>query len=171
MQPQETLTNIVTYNAFEGNSAPITPAMSRAGLRMESSEIQADGVKLRFGDGHLTVFHPAWLRLNCFCKQCGNSGDGIRSNTIMDVPADNQPASVNAKDETLTVTWPDGYLSDYATNWLSTHDNSPTRREELMWYKPILWKSDMPRDFPSVDYTATLNDDHTRLEMMESLRD
>ena len=171
MQPQETLTNIATYNAFEGNSAPITDAMSRAGLRVEVAEIQADGVTLRFGDGHVAVFHPVWLRLNCFCKQCGNSGDGIRSITIMDVPADIQPASVNAEGGTLTITWPDGHLSDYATSWLRTYDSSPARREELMAYKPILWKSDMPRDFPSVDYAATLNDDRTRLEMMENLRD
>ena len=73
--------------------------------------------------------------------------------------------------ESLAVIWPDGHRSDYATNWLRTYDTSPTRREELKGYQPVLWKSDMPEHFPSVDYQATLNDDHTRLEMMEKLRD
>lgn len=171
MQPQEALTDITTYNAFEGNNAPVTDRMKPAVLTLTTAAMCDGNVQLCFGDGHSVAFHPVWLRLNCFCKQCGNSGDGIRSITIMDVPADIRPASVAANGDSLSITWPDGHESNFATSWLRTYDTSPARRDERAGYRPVLWKSDLTENFPSVDYSATLTDDHTRLEMMEKLRD
>ena len=172
MQPIDSLSEIKTHNAFEGNTAPVTDTMRGAPVTICDAGIEATGVAVTFGDGHKTIYHHVWLRLNCFSKKFGNSGDGIRSITILDVPADITPKSVAIEDgNTLVVTWHDDHLSHYHASWLRTYDTSATRRAELSRYKPILWKSDMVQNFPSVDYQQVRQNDGTRYEMMEKLRD
>lgn len=172
MQADDTLSDITTYNAFEGNTAPITEALRGDALVITRASLDGQGVLVTFQDGHETRFHAVWLRLNCFCKQCGNSGDGIRSVTVLDVPGDIMPTEVTVEERTrLVITWPDGHCSHFHASWLRTYDTSEVRRTELAGYSPILWKSDMVENFPSVDYAGVCADDHIRLEMMEKLRD
>ena len=165
------ITEIKKSNPFLGNTAPVPAGTPVDALRIDCIDTGERTVNVRWGDGHQSEFHYMWLRHNCFCDQCGNSIDGIRSITILDVPDGLRAHTVDQKADALCVTWPDGHQSEYATSWLRANCYADKSRQQRLSFAPILWKADMVSNFPTVDYAAAQEDELVRLDMFEKLRD
>lgn len=173
MPSTDSVADIEKVNAFRGNRAPVPEGLSEDCLRIVSLEPGPRSLTVAWGDGHRSEFHYVWLRHGCFCPQCGDSGDGIRTTTVLSVPRDVAPASVRlAEDGGLEVTWPpDGHVSRYAGSWLRAYCYSDRERARRRRFRPKTWKADITKDFPTADYREVTASETRLLEMYELLRD
>ena len=70
------------------------------------------GLEIRWKDGHVSVFDPRYLRLNCPCAGCVDEWSGE-----VKVKAEELPSNLTASAVTrvgnyaLTITWSDGHSS------------------------------------------------------------
>ena len=46
--------------------------------QIKSVGVEAAELTVLWGDGHMSRFHPMWLRHQCECDICGSSLDAIR---------------------------------------------------------------------------------------------
>ena len=159
-------------NNYIGNNAPVPNSASESMLRIAAVGNSDVGLTVSWGDDSSSDYHFIWLRHNCFCQECGNSIDGIRSITILDVAADIKPSEIQLhNNKTIQLTWEDGHQSRYDASWLRAHCYSDKSRAGRLRFQPITWRSDMAQSFPTVDYSSVLNDETVRLDMFEKLRD
>jgi gamma-butyrobetaine dioxygenase len=93
----------------------------------EGLELEADGYMLRF---------PAvWLRDNCPCAECLDSGSGQKLHDITELPDDLAVSAAEDAGESVVVTYaPDGHRSVFSRSWLAAHaldgDDSDGRTED-----------------------------------------
>lgn len=159
-------------NNYIGNNAPVPNSTTESMLRIEKLSHSDTVLTISWGDGTSSDYHYIWLRHNCFCQQCGNSIDGIRSITILDVKADIKPSGFQLHDnKSVQLSWEDGHQSHYDASWLRAHCYGDKSRAERLRFQPITWKANMAKNFPTVDYSAVLSDDTVLLDMYEKLRD
>jgi alpha-ketoglutarate-dependent taurine dioxygenase/DUF971 family protein len=166
------IANIKKSNSYIGNSAPVPNSTTESMLRITKTSYNDKILTLSWGDSFSSDYHFIWLRHNCFCQHCGNSIDGIRSITILDISADIKPREVQLNENRmLKLTWDDGHQSLYDASWLRAHCYDDKSRSERLRFQPITWKASMVDNFPSVDYSSALHSDSVRLDMFEKLRD
>lgn len=172
MSKSPAIEDIKKSNAFEGNHAPVTRGMSKDQITIQRLQQTDDGVTVSWADGHVSEFHYIWLRHNCFCAQCGNSADGIRSLTIEKIAADVSAQHLTLdEDGDLQVSWSDGHHSVFGPAWLRAYCYSVRERARRSSFEPTLWKADIANHLPTVVYPEVRDDDETRLRMYELLRD
>jgi len=130
-----------------------------------------EGIRLSWDDGHLSVFHYAWLRDNCQCHGC-------RHSTTLELILDQSsvPETVAAQEARLTangelhVVWlGDRHQSLYQPGWLRAHCYSKRAREARRW-RPRFWREgeSIP---PRFEYERVMISDSALLEWLRSLRD
>ena len=165
--------DIKRLNEYRGNQAPVTAGMSPEQSRIESITEGARSATVHWGDGYTSEFHYVWLRHSCFCPVCGDSGDGIRSVTVLNVDKDVRPASIQISDDgRLEIVWDnDGHQSSYHGSWLRAYCYSDTERARRQRFQPTIWRADIINNFPTVDYRTASHDQSERLRMLELLRD
>lgn len=173
MQDSDDIADIKKVNAYRGNQAPIATTADLESLRITTVEPGPRSLSISWGDGHRSEFHYVWLRHSCFCPTCGDSGDGIRSVTVLKVDRDIAPDAVRLTgDGALEVTWAqDGHVSVYGGSWLRAYCYSERERARRLGFEPKLWKADLAEDFPTVDYREVRAEDAQLLKMYELLRD
>lgn len=172
MNEKNGIDGIKILNPFLGNTAAIPKNTPIIALKIDRIVQNERAVSVHWTDGHISEFHYMWLRHNCFCTGCGNSSDGIRSITILDVPAGISPVSIELNGDRLQVTWRDQHPSEYSASWLRANCYAETSRQKRLSFKPTLWRaSEIIDQFPTVDYHAACDDELVRLDMFEKLRD
>ena len=172
MSKSPAIESIKKSNVFVGNHAPVTRGMSKDQITIQRLQQIDDGVTVSWADGHVSEFHYIWLRHNCFCLQCGNSADGIRSITIEKIAPDVAPHHLSLDDGgVLSVVWNDGHHSAFGAAWLRAYCYSDRERARRLSFEPTLWKADIADHLPTVCYPQVRNDDEIRLRMYELLRD
>ncbi len=172
MKQEQSITGVTTSNAFMGNHCAAPADFSDEQCNIREVESNTRSITLSWQDNQRSEFHYIWLRHNCFCSQCGNSADGIRALTILDIDPDIRPRSVSLDDaDNLLIVWPDDHKSEYGAVWLRLHNYSQRQREHRLSFTPTLWKADVTNDFPSHDYRNLHSDENAHLAMLETLRD
>lgn len=172
MRQDQSIAGVTTSNAFMGNHLTPPKASSVEANQLANITQLERELEVHWGDDVCAKFHYQWLRHNCFCSQCGNSADGIRSITLLDIEPDIRPtsATIDASGN-LQITWPDGHPSEYGPEWLRRYSYSEQAREERGAWQPTLWQSNITDDFPSHDYRLVQSEPEEQLRMLETLRD
>lgn len=172
MNKQQSIAGVTTSNAFMGNQSPAPASYTPEQQGIREVESNSRSLTISWQDNQRSEYHYIWLRHNCFCSQCGNSADGIRSITVLDIDPDISPRSVSLdSDDNLLIAWPDGHESLYGSVWLRRYSYSQWQRQQRLSFTPKLWKADITDNFPSHDYAAIQADPEEHLRMLETLRD
>ena len=143
-----------------------------AELMISQLQPQADGLVLRWSDGHQSFFHAVWLRDCCYCESCGDSYSSKRFVIPSDIPADIQidKAEINSSGD-LTIRWqPDKHESRYSPGWLRQNCYDDVTRQ-ARFHQPVLWQSKIVDSIPSVELAAAQNDEQQLMELYRKLRD
>ena len=161
--------DIKKLNEYRGNQAPVTAGMRPEQIRIESITKGARSATVHWGDGHASEFHYVWLRHSCFCPVCGDSGDGIRSVSVLNVDKDVAPSSMRvSEDGRLEIVWRnDRHQSSYYGAWLRAYCYSDAERARRQRFQPKIWRSGIIHNFPTVDYRAVSDNQSERLRMLE----
>lgn len=139
---------------------------------MESLDVGDDAFAVRWSDAHESVFHYVWLRFNCACSSCGDLDSGIGDVMMADIPEEVAPRQARIDDQgRIHVVWNyDGHESRYEPAWLRAHCYSDPARAARR-HRPKLWNASLIDRLKVFDYDEVVNDDATRLETFEHLRD
>ena len=157
---------IEAHNPFVGNRLGFEglPAVTGAAIAGRVIEVA-------FADGRRRRYHHQWLRHCCYCRECGNPADGIRGVTVVSFDSAITPADARATSGDLQVTWPDGHRSAYGADWLIHNSYDDADRARRSSWRPVLWRSELAEDFPTVEWSSAGSSDAGRLEMYRLLRD
>lgn len=138
---------------------------------IESAETAAENLNLVWSDGHLSHFHFIWLRDNCACAACLHPETKERTFDVMTIGGD-QPAltSFDVQKEQLVLSWEDGHVSEFPSDWLRLNCYSASAREARQ-EKPILWTAAINTALPEIDYDAVMENDRGLLTWLDLLVD
>ena len=138
---------------------------------ISSAQIDETHVCIIWGDGHMSRFHPMWLRHQCECEVCGSPLDALRGVRLHHLPETVTPQNLEVTEDGIALAWVhDGHRSRYQATWLRDHCYSPEERA-LRKHQPILWDGTIESDPPTADYDAARASDAVRLKMLEAVRD
>ena len=131
-----------------------------------------DAFTVKWTDAHVSVFHFVWLRFNCACDSCGDLDSGIGNVMMADVPEDVSPREACIDDKgRIYVVWNyDGHESWFEPDWLRAHCYSEKARAARR-HRPKLWNASFIDGLRILDYDRIVDDETTRLETFEHLRD
>ena len=122
-------------------------------------EIKKDSVTLSTGSNKQYDLPFLWLRDNCQCDECRIIETQEKQFLLHTVPVDISPTSVEIKDESLFVLWPDNHQSVIPLNQIE--DSGKPRYPEHK-----LWTSDFtPRRF---DWSEFLDNEDIALEALKT---
>ena len=122
-------------------------------------EIKKDSVTLSTGSNKQYDLPFLWLRDNCQCDECRIIETQEKQFLLHTVPVDISPTSVEIKDESLFVLWPDNHQSVIPLNQIE--DSGKPRYPEHK-----LWTSDFtPRRF---DWFEFLDNEDIALEALKT---
>src|ERR1700753_3451806 len=104
----------------------------------------------------VTVFPPVWLRDNCLCADCRDSGTGQRLLGVSDVPAEVRVRAFSESADAIVVTVePEGHVAECPRSWLNAQRNSDERTEATK----RLWKpADLSGALPVREWADYLRD-------------
>ena len=138
---------------------------------IELTEFEQGHLKVNWGDGHTSLFHPVWLRHQCECEACGTSVTGVRNIRIHHILQDITPAQVCCSENRLQITWADDqHRSAYSADWLRRYCNSDSERK-LRNHQPTPWDGSIDKQIPVADFIEVSRDSHSRLKMLETVCD
>lgn len=165
--------DVTRQDKSPGNHLQIPNDTPPERIRIARFEKEARAVRIQWADGHVSHFHFIWLRHNCFCPVCGDSGDGIRFNPITSIPSQIVPHSVELDGTgNLVVGWDsNGHRSEFGPEWLRAYCYSDEERARRNSFVPKLWKSDFIDRVPDCEFLAIMENEASRLIMFENLRD
>lgn len=126
----------------------------------------ARAVRVRWQDGQ-DDFHALMLRDNCFCEQCYNKEVGERTAKTSSIPLDTSVFSAKIADGRLVITWNDGHLSEYESEWLRQNSLHFSADESAVF--PRAWG----RGFclSRFSYRQLLADEGALLDLLSRFRD
>ena len=129
-------------------------------------------LRIRWADGHESVFHYIWLRDCCYCATCGDSYSSKRYLVPHEIPPASSPNAVELSPEGgVTILWdPDNHRSHYAAAWLRRHCYSDAARAQRR-HHPRPWDAAAAASLPPVHYEAVRDSDSARLDLLRRLRD
>jgi len=132
------------------------------------ASVQADGTLMAtWADGQSAVFGAYWLRDNCRCTQCRHPGNGQKLCQIVDLPAQLAVPSLRLVGGlNVELTWSDGHLSVYGSDWLAAHQLGVSARQARQT-KPVLWDQSLAADMPVASWPALLADPAQELAWLE----
>ncbi|MEI6762008.1 MAG: TauD/TfdA family dioxygenase, partial [Betaproteobacteria bacterium] len=135
---------------------------------LKDASIQAGGsLMANWVDGQSAVFGAYWLRDNCRCAQCRHPSNGQKLYQIMDLPAQLAVRTLRLVDGlTMELTWSDGHVSVYGSDWLAAHQLGMAARQARR-IKPMLWDQSLAADMPVTSWPALLADPARELAWLE----
>ena len=148
-------------------------------MRAVSSFVQgSNSIAVRWNEapgGPTTEYHYVWLRDNCQCTECYETGNNQRWTDPLKLRSDIQPVSISnsSSDLSLSIGWPDGHQSQFTAEWLkmNAYDGSietghdkrvPFTRD--MRCDPIVWGKEVASNPPRVRFQSIIEDDEKFLE-------
>ena len=150
-----------------------TPGLSNAhDAAIQHLDTGDDAFTVKWTDAHESVFHYVWLRFNCACDGCGDLDSGIGNVMMADIPEEVLPREADIDDKgRIRVVWNyDGHESRFEPDWLRAHCYSERARAARR-HQPKLWNASLVNRLTVFEYDKIVNDDATRLETFEHLRD
>ena len=142
----------------------------------KSVKIIDDGksIILQRADGSALRYHSTWLRDNALDPKTRDIKNGQRLITLSDIPIDTcvKSATLDSKGENISLTFsPESKKVSFSTNWLETYAYDVEKKFLKGWISPDLkiWKSDMLKNIPNIDYKAAKSDNTLLLKWMQFL--
>jgi len=142
----------------------------------KSVKIIDDGksIILQRADGGTLRYHSIWLRDNALDPETRDIKNGQRLITLSDIPIDTciKSANLDDKGENISITFfPESKKVSFSTSWLETHAYDVEKKSLKGWISPDLkiWKSEMSKNIPSIDYKTAKSDNTLLLKWMKSL--
>ena len=129
---------------------------------------------LQQADGSTLRYHSTWLRDNALDPKTRDIKNGQRLITLSDIPIDTcvKSANLDDKGENVSLTFfPELKKVSFSTNWLETYAYDVEKKSLKGWISPDLkiWKSDMSKNIPNIDYKTAKSDNTLLLKWMKSL--
>jgi len=124
--------------------------------------VESGCLKLVSNESLLLELPNLWLRDNCSCDDCRVSKTQEKSFILSNIAADIYPDKVSIVDDSLSITWPDGHLTNFDLDDIFAL-SKPRHRVPSGW----------PRNFkPSYfDWTQFLSDDDFAFAAIHSFLD
>lgn len=124
--------------------------------------VESGCLKLVSNESLLLELPNLWLRDNCSCDDCRVSKTQEKSFILSNIAADIYPDKVSIVDDSLSITWPDGHLTNFDLDDIFAL-SKPRHRVPSGW----------PRNFkPSYfDWTQFLSDDDFACAAIQSFLD
>ena len=142
----------------------------------KSVKIIDDGksIILQRADGRTLRYHSTWLRDNALDSKTRDIKNGQRLITLSDIPIDTcvKSATLDDKGENISLTFsPESKKVSFSTSWLETYAYDVNKNFLKGWISPDLkiWKSDMSKNIPNIDYKTAKSDNTLLLKWMKSL--
>ena len=142
----------------------------------KSVKIIDDGksIILQRADGSTLRYHSTWLRDNALDSKTRDIRNGQRLITLSDIPIDTcvKSAILDDKGENISLTFsPESKKISFSTRWLETYAYDVNKNFLKGWVSPDLkvWKSDMSKNIPNIDYKTAKSDNTLLLNWMKSL--
>jgi len=119
-------------------------------------------------------YHSTWLRDNALDPKTRDVNSGQRLITLSDIPIDTciKSANLDDKGENISITFfPESKKVSFSTSWLETHAYDIEKKSLKGWISPDLkiWKSDMSKNIPNIDYKTAKSDKTLLLQWLKSL--
>ena len=129
---------------------------------------------LQRADGSTLRYHSTWLRDNALDPKTRDIKNGQRLITLSDIPIDTcvKSANLDDKGENISLTFsPESKKVSFSTSWLETYAYDVEKKFLKGWISPDLkiWKSDMLKNIPNIDYKAAKSDNTLLLKWMQFL--
>jgi len=135
-----------------------------------AATIEPETVNITWVDGQQSCFHFLWLRDNCACDQCIDSGSHERVYSILDIPADLRAQSATVSDlGGVQVVWSDGHASHYHPGWLRHFDYMNGSRPVESW-PVVTWNRSLEQNLPLFTADAVLNDEDAHYDFLCAIR-
>lgn len=147
--------------------APLRTAREISGM-----EHGAEGITLRWDDGHVSRFEALWLRDNCACPQCRHPQALERTFMFIDHGAPEITSALRGPDGMLEVHFRDGpeaHVSRYTTGWLRAQ-TEVERAARAQQCAPALWDATIALRLPRVDYADYMRTNAGLRAWIEALR-
>ena len=142
----------------------------------KSVKIIDDGksIILQRADGRTLRYHSTWLRDNALDPKTRDIKNGQRLIVLSDIPIDTcvKFANLDDKGENISLTFfPESKKVSFSTSWLETHAYDVKKIFSKGWISSDLkvWKSDMSKNIPNIDYKTAKSDNTLLLKWMKSL--
>ncbi len=136
-----------------------------------SAAINEGHLEIGWGDGHLSTFHPLWLRHQCSCEACGTPITAVRGLRLHHIPEDIEARLDESSDGSVSLIWSnDGHRSSYTSQWLRDHCYSDAERARRK-HRPVLWDWQISGYCPRADMTVCEQSAEERLALLERVRD
>ncbi|HEX5209710.1 MAG TPA: TauD/TfdA family dioxygenase [Steroidobacteraceae bacterium] len=147
--------------------APLETARALAGI-----EFSADGITLRWDDGHVDRLQALWLRDNCACSQCRHPRALERIYMFIDHAAPSIVSALQRADGMLEVHFQadmETHVSRYTRGWLRAQAEveRATRQRQAA---PSLWDAEIARRLPCVDYREYMESNEGLRTWIEAVR-
>jgi len=144
----------------------------------KSVKIIDDGksIILQKVNGTTLRYHSTWLRDNALDSKTRDPKNGQRLITLSDIPKDIsiKSAILDDKGENISLTFfPESKKISFSSSWLEKYAYDVEEKTLKGWVSPTLkvWKSNILKNIPTVDYKAAKSDSALLLKWMKSLHE
>ena len=128
-------------------------------------------LRIEWEDGHVSCFHPIWLRHQCNCAACGTPVNAVRGLRLYHIPEDIAFDIDSHESQCVRLKWRnDGHRSRYGATWLRDHCYSDAERARRR-HRPRLWDGRIHEAPPTADMCACEDSPKARLALLEAVRD
>ena len=135
---------------------------------------EGKSIILKRTDGSTLRYHSTWLRDNSMDSKTRDINNGQRLITLSDIPADTyiKSANLDNKGENISLTFfPESKKVSFSTSWLISNAYDVNKKILKGWISPELqiWKSEISKNIPNIDYKIAKSDNTLLLKWMKSL--
>ncbi|XP_068244868.1 uncharacterized protein [Palaemon carinicauda] len=146
-----------------------------SGRIVETSFLNDDWMlEIQWEDGFKTKYPYIWLRDNCQCPKCFHRTTFSRRILISELDISIVPDKFKLSEDSnlLEVSWSDGHVGVYSSEWLRDRSFSEDTREmrhQLRGSPRTLWGSTILENLPRANFQHILQEDEALLECLIKL--
>ena len=148
--------------------------MSETANTVSNLELNARDLQVNWADGHESHYHYIWLRDNCRSPEClhPQTRERIQDTYIIDPDIRPEQVKASSNGDAVTITWPDGHVSEFPANWLRLRCYSEPARQARR-FQPNLWGSEILDDLSQVEVQAVdaMDTDAGLQDFIQKIRD
>lgn len=143
-------------------------------LPLTAATVNNGTVDVTWADGQQGRFHHFWLRDNCACEKCIDSGSHERVHSILIIPEEIHPNSVEVSEQGgLKVRWSetvgDCGESHFHPGWLRAFDYSNNVAAEQSW-EIETWGQSLEQNLPIFSAEGVFDDEDVRYDFLTTIR-
>ena len=113
-----------------------------------------------------------WLRDNCMCASCYSQTVRSRIVSFRNLDVESEPIDSRISDdgETLHLTWPDGHVSEFTSQWLREYRFETSANDPVTYPKMRYWGSEIEDSLSTFELNDILTSDEVLYEMLMELK-